>query len=58
MRRETNAPTLTMEQKVTAAYLYIVKGVAQQDIAAAMNVNHGRISEAVTKVSRALVTKD
>ena len=38
---------MNAEQKLTAAYMYIVRGVSQQDLAAIYNVNSGRIAEAV-----------
>ena len=46
---------LTFEEQITAAYLYFVRGVDQQNIAIAMGgVNMGRVNEACGRVARAL----
>ena len=50
--------TLTFEQKVKVAYIYHVRKIAQQDLAACFDVNSGRISEACTAVERALGKED
>lgn len=44
---------LSTEERITVAYLYHVRGVEQQDLAAAYNVNSGRISEACTAIAMA-----
>jgi hypothetical protein len=42
---------LTLEQKVIAAYLHIVRGINQQDIAIALGgVNSGRVAEAISQI--------
>lgn len=38
---------LTPEERIKAAYLHIVRGVSQQDIAVAFEVNSGRVAEAI-----------
>ena len=51
------ADKLTKSQKLAAAYFHLVRGIAQQDLAALYNVNQGRISEAVRAVEDALDDK-
>lgn len=47
---------LTFEEKITAAYLYYVRGNDQQDIAIAMGgVNMGRVNEACGTIKDALL---
>ena len=51
----TNAKnTLTHDEKLRAAYAHLINDVPQHHIAALYGVNQGRISEAVTLVSKAL----
>ena len=49
--------TMTLEQKLTAAYMCIVREMKQQDAAAMYNVNQGQVSQAVTTVTNALNTR-
>jgi hypothetical protein len=42
--------TLTPAEKVTAAYLHLVRGVEVQDIGIAFGVNFGRVSEAISTI--------
>jgi len=44
---------LTHDEKLRAAYAYLINGVAQHYIAALYGVNQGRISEAVALVAKA-----
>lgn len=44
---------LTVEERIIVAYLHHIRGVEQQDLAAAYNVNSGRISEACTALAMA-----
>jgi hypothetical protein len=41
---------LTPEEKVKCGFLYLVRGIAQQDLAAAFSVNSGRVAEAIDNV--------
>jgi hypothetical protein len=45
--------SLTTEEKIIAAYLNVIRKVQVQDIAAAFNVNMGRVSEAVQAIQLA-----
>ena len=55
MSRTTEQKTaLTPDEKIIAAYLAEVSGVKHQDIAVALRVNMGRVSEAVTAVRAAV----
>lgn len=45
---------LTHDEKLKAAHAYLINGVPQHHIAAMYSVNPGRVSEAVTLVSKAL----
>lgn len=50
----SETPTqLTFEQEITAAYLFRVRNVKVMDIATAFGINMGRVSEAVTRISKA-----
>lgn len=46
-------PALTFEERIKAAYLHYVLGVEQQAIAAAFEVNHGRVTEACLAIKAA-----
>ena len=50
----TSKSDLTHDEKLRAAYAYLINGVAQHHIAALYGVNQGRISEAVAMVSKAI----
>ena len=56
MARNTSPSTVTMdfEDKLEVAYMYYIRGISQQDLAALKRVNSGRISEACTTVKAAL----
>lgn len=41
------SPALTPEQRLIAAHMHIVGGVAQHTIAGAFGVNPGRVAEAI-----------
>jgi hypothetical protein len=45
---------LTCDEKLRAAYAYLINGIPQHHIAALYAVNPGRISEAVTATAKAL----
>lgn len=45
---------LTHDEKLRAAYAYLINGVAQHHIAALYGVNQGRVSEAVAMTAKAL----
>ncbi|CAB4131087.1 hypothetical protein UFOVP120_58 [uncultured Caudovirales phage] len=45
---------LTHDEKLRAAYAYLINGVAQHHIAALYGVNQGRVSEAVALVAKAV----
>jgi DNA-directed RNA polymerase specialized sigma24 family protein len=45
---------LTPVEKIKAAYLHLVRGVTQQDIAVAFEVNSGRVNEAIMDVRAAV----
>lgn len=45
---------LTHDEKLRAAYAYLISGVAQHHIAALYGVNQGRVSEAVAMVAKAV----
>jgi hypothetical protein len=49
----TTKSDLTHDEKLRAAYAYLINGVAQHYIAALYGVNQGRISEAVALVAKA-----
>lgn len=49
---------LSMEQKITAAWAYHVRGIDQHTIAALFGVNAGRVAEACKKVERALEERE
>ena len=49
----TSKSDLTHDEKLRAAYAYLINGVAQHHIAALYGVNQGRISEAVALVAKA-----
>lgn len=44
---------LTPKERITVAYLHYVRGIYQEDLAAAYDVNSGRISEACTAIKHA-----
>jgi DNA-binding transcriptional regulator LsrR (DeoR family) len=44
---------LTPKQRITTAYLHYVRGITQEDLAAAFDVNQGRISESCTAILHA-----
>lgn len=44
---------LTPDEKLRVAHAHLVNGVNQHDLAALMNVNPGRIAEAITAVRAA-----
>lgn len=44
---------LTPKQRLKAAYFYLCRGIAQQELAALFGVNGGRIAEAVTAARKA-----
>jgi DNA-binding transcriptional regulator LsrR (DeoR family) len=46
---------LTFEEKIKAAYLHYVRGVDQQDLATAFEVNSGRVNEACKIIKEALI---
>lgn len=50
----TNKSDLTHDEKLRAAYAYLINNVPQHHIAALYGVNQGRISEAVALVAKAL----
>jgi hypothetical protein len=50
----TTKSDLTHDEKLRAAYAYLINGVAQHHIAALYGVNQGRVSEAVALVAKAL----
>lgn len=53
--REYSAPkALTPEQRLVAAHMHIIGGVAIHTIAGSFGVNSGRVAEAVTAVRRAI----
>lgn len=41
---------LTQEERVKAAYFYLIRGISQQVLADMFDVNMGRVSEAVDAV--------
>jgi hypothetical protein len=45
---------LTPREKLKVAYFYLVRGVAQQELADIFEVNQGRINEAITDVRLAV----
>lgn len=49
----TEKTSLTPEERIKAAYLHIVRGIAQHDVAVAFGVNQGRIAEAVAAIALA-----
>jgi len=44
---------LTVEERIKCAYLHYVRGVSQQDLAVAYEVNHGRVTEACLAIALA-----
>lgn len=46
--------SLTPEEKLRAAYLHLIRGIAQHVLADVFDVNAGRIAEAVADVRKAL----
>jgi hypothetical protein len=55
MRRGHVAKTdLTPDEKLSAAYWYLIGGISQHDIAALYHVNPGRINEAVAAIRKAI----
>lgn len=54
--RRGHAPkaALTPEEKLKAAYFYLVRGVDQHTLADLFGVNGGRIAEAVIEVRKAI----
>jgi len=50
----TSKSDLTHDEKLRAAYAYLINGVAQHHIAALYGVNQGRVSEAVALVAKAV----
>ena len=49
-RTEERKTALTEKEAVKAAYLHIVRGWTQSDIAVAFEVNIGRVNEAITAI--------
>jgi DNA-binding transcriptional regulator LsrR (DeoR family) len=45
--------SLTLDERITAAYLHYVQGIEQHVIAIAMGVNMGRVNEACLAIKRA-----
>jgi hypothetical protein len=45
---------LSHEEKITAAFMYFVRKVDQQDIAMMFGVNIGRVSEACREIAEAV----
>lgn len=50
----TSKSDLTYDEKLRAAYAYLINNVAQHHIAALYGVNQGRVSEAVAMVAKAV----
>ena len=46
---------LTTEERIKCAYLHYVRGISQQDLAVAYEVNSGRVAEACTAIALAAV---
>lgn len=53
-RGYTRKANLTPEEKVKAAYFYLIRGIAQQVLADIFDVNMGRVNEAVDAVRGAV----
>ena len=54
----TNPPAeykkaLTPQERIKCAYLHLLRGVPQQDLAVAFEVNGGRVNEAVKAILKA-----
>lgn len=52
--RTEHKTSLTPEEKIKAAYLHMIRGWDQQDIAIAFEVNIGRVNEAVSKIRQVI----
>lgn len=44
---------LTGEEKITVAFMYLVRGIPQHDLATMYGVNPGRIAEAIIPIREA-----
>ena len=44
---------LTFEERIKCAYLHFVRGISQQDLATAYEVNQGRVAEACLAIKSA-----
>jgi hypothetical protein len=44
---------LTPAERIKCAYLHLVRGIAQHDLAVAFEVNMGRVNEAVIAIKKA-----
>ncbi|PWT73728.1 MAG: hypothetical protein C5B60_07810 [Chloroflexi bacterium] len=49
---------LTPREKLKVAYFYLVRGIAQQELADIFEVNQGRINEAIDDVRKAVKWND
>lgn len=47
---------LTPQERIKAAYLHYIRGVTQQDLAVAFEVNIGRVNEACKAIMEAAST--
>lgn len=45
---------LEPHEKLSCAYLYLVRGISQHDLTAIYNVNQGRVNDAIKDVMRAV----
>ena len=57
-RGYTPKTQLTPEEKLKAAYFYLIRGVAQHVLADMFEVNPGRIADAITAVRAAIGETD
>lgn len=44
---------LSPEERIRVAYMHFSRGISQEDLAAAFNVNQGRINEACLAIKKA-----
>jgi hypothetical protein len=46
--------TLTPREKLVSGFFHLIRGIAQQDIAAMYGINQGRVAEAIGELRTAL----
>ena len=53
MANDEPKTALTIEERIKCAYLHFVRGLSQQDLATAFEVNQGRVAEACLAIKAA-----